>query len=1824
MTQIVNARAGSSPIFLLLLLQTFLAGSFAQPSPAPSIPDTTTASDSVITFNEIMYHPPGDDPKMEWIELYNEMSVNMDISNWRIEGAVEFRFPTNTTFAANSYLVVAADVDWLKAATGATNVFGPFSKQLSNNGETLRLRNNSGRLMDEMHYSDQEPWPVTADGSGASLAKRSRYFASSPAGNWRASAQYGGTPGKVNFEESQPATPPTDNLIAAGAGSRWIIPVDDSLGSSWVGSGFADSGWNAGKNSLGYDTTAPDPSQVANVALGKTVIDGSGAYSNNPFNVPDAAGNFVAQNVVDGSTGDIFGVNYWLGREGVLNEYFTLDLGAALQVQEIRLRNTHNTQYNDRGTAKFQIYGALDVDGNKQLLQPLLILSGTLASSSGLDPIPAYSFKALNGLTVTNVRYLKFVALTANNAGNNVGLNEIEVYAPPPGAGGSYHGYFETDLQSAMFQQSSSVYVRLPFVVPSGVSYDSLTLRMHYADGFVAFLNGVEILRRNAPAALSWDSSATLNRLDADALQLESFDLTALAGKLLPGANVLAIQGLNSAKDDTAFLLSAELSGREASPSAPHQVAFNETGAANGEGFFVELLNFGKETENLANWRIISSAGGQFTFPATALSGGGFLSLGTNDLGFTVQSGDKLFLLANGQGMLDGVQLHNRARGRAMPTGPWLFPSSATPGQANVFTRHHEVVINEIMYNHAPRYRTETQPYTESPEQWVELYNRSQTAVEMSGWKLDGDVTFTFPTNTVLAADAYLVIAKDAPALRAQYPDITVLGDFKGKLPHNGGHIVLKDEFDNPANEVTFYNDHPWPGYANGGGSSLELRDPRADNSVPESWAASIESGKSSWRHYSYKAKAIAPVYSPGIFSFNEFRLGLLNDGEALVDNITVQELPDTGPRQLLQNTNFSTGTSKWRLLGNHSHSYVEPSTDDPSNNVLHLVSRGPTSYMDNRLETTLKVGTTYVPVVTGRDYQIDFDAKWVAGSPQVHTELYYNKVTRTVLIDMPEKFGTPGKRNSTFVANAGPVYSGVRHSPTIPSATQDVVVSIHAADVDGVAGLKLWYGIKGAWRQVDMAASAEDPSLYFGTIPHQVSGTVIQFYVEGTDLAGATSTYPGGGRASRALVKVDVAKSVTNKQVVRTIMTPEDSSLMHATTNLMSDDLLGCTLVHNEREVFYDAQIRLHGSMFSRTDPTTTGMTIKLPADHLFRGSRSSIICRRRGMVETLVKHILNAAGGIPGNYDDLIMFVSHRTDNVGNARLNLANYDATYVDSQFEGDNDGTVFKLEGIREFQTTNNGTPEGYKLPMPVGWIQQYDIANLGDDAEQYRWSILIQSQHERDDYTSIVRMGKSFSMTGAALQQNAGVAIDVDEWARLFALQWMLGIADVYTVENPHNLCFYARPSDGRVVALQNDWEFAFGAGTSSIYGNKNLFKVLQLPGYRRLYQGHLLDLINSVCNSAYLTPWARHYSTLTGEGYTGDPGYVGSRATFAKSKLLAKVPFEITSNSGVDYSVNTPTVSLTGTGWIDVRKIGRTGESNALQIAWTDDTHWQTAIPLKAGDNKIELTAYGFRGEQVGQDSITVTTTISEFPQRDYLRITELMYHPADPNAAELAAGFSNSDDFEFIELLNIGSVPVPLSGVRFTSGITFDFTGSPIVSLGPEQRVLLVKNREAFELRYGKNFSIAGVYTGSLNNAGELIRLVDTYGIVIQEFSYSDSGSWPLSADGQGNSLEALDPAGDYNNPLNWQASAAVGGTPGAPAVIAPRIVTFGYSPSLVQIGFGAAPGQSYSIYRRDDLGSGSWEKFGQVGPTDTFHIEQVTDIPNGQRRFYRIATP
>jgi hypothetical protein len=160
-------------------------------------------------------------------------------------------------------------------------------------------------------------------------------------------------------------------------------------------------------------------------------------------------------------------------------------------------------------------------------------------------------------------------------------------------------------------------------------------------------------------------------------------------------------------------------------------------------------------------------------------------------------------------------------------------------------------------------------------------------------------------------------------------------------------------------------------------------------------------------------------------------------------------------------------------------------------------------------------------------------------------------------------------------------------------------------------------------------------------------------------------------------------------------------------------------------------------------------------------------------------------------------------------------------------------------------------------------------------------------------------------------------------------------------------------------------------------------------------------------------------------------------------------------------------------------------------------------------------------------------------------LRVTELMYNP--PGNADV-----NGDENEFIELQNTGTSALNLTGYKFSAGVDFTFGN---LTLAPGAKTVVVKNLAAFQARYGTSLPVAGEYRDALDNNGELIRLEDNLGVLIQEFTYSDA--WYPSTDGNGDSLvinNAAAAVGTWSSAGSWHASTAALGTPEIDETTAP----------------------------------------------------------------------
>jgi hypothetical protein len=731
--------------------------------------------------------------------------------------------------------------------------------------------------------------------------------------------------------------------------------------------------------------------------------------------------------------------------------------------------------------------------------------------------------------------------------------------------------------------------------------------------------------------------------------------------------------------------------------------------------------------------------------------------------------------------------------------------------------------------------------------------------------------------------------------------------------------------------------------------------------------------------------------------------------------------------------------------------------------------------------------------------------------------------------------------------------------------------VTVRADDPDGVQSVKLWWREdRQGWESADMVLN--EAGLFQATIPGHESGDIVQFYVQATDEPGQVSTFPAAGPDSRALFQVEDGRGPSTAiDRFRIVIMDAESRDLYAAVNTMSNWILPITLVHND-DVYYDVGVRQIGSRFIRPN---SGYKVPLHPDKRFYGVHDSIRFDIDGINEMLLKQMVNRAGGFTSSmYDDLAYLVapSRQRGHTHEVLLQMARYDNVFLNEQFENGSDGTKWELDDV----TVPSGPPRGSEsLKSGTQVNQDRDIGvngatvrSQGDNPEFYRGHLLIKNNRVKDDYESIARLAQAIHLEGDALFEATNEVMDVDLWMRHYADMSFFGSWDTYGFRRPKNLRIYTRPSDNKFIPFFWDCDrcnFTEPIKTRS-ENRSRLDEIRDIPHNLRLYWGHMLDLMNRSFNPEYTARWSAHYAELANNQIHGGgtPAWntivnsIRSRVTQATRDMERDIPpveFQITTNDGQDFNVDQSHVMLQGKGWVDIRQIRLAGTEQPLDAFWPEEDGWQIQLPLAFGANAIELEAIDYQGNLITTDTITVTSSVGD-PVGESLRVTELHYHPADPTAAEANAGYTDANDFEFIELTNIGSQTISLDGVRLErivdgndeQGVDFNFADGSIHELAAGQSVLVVEDLLAFQYRYGNQLPVAGQWSGGLNNSSEMVT-VSSDGVLLQQFTYSDD--WYSLTDGPGRSLQIVDAAHpdleSWNLARSWRPSGTWDGAPG-----------------------------------------------------------------------------
>jgi hypothetical protein len=1168
---------------------------------------------------------------------------------------------------------------------------------------------------------------------------------------------------------------------------------------------------------------------------------------------------------------------------------------------------------------------------------------------------------------------------------------------------------------------------------------------------------------------------------------------------------------------------------------------------------FVELYNASTNDLDLSNCILTDQVGtNRFRIPqGTVLLPREYISFNQNALGFSLSSaGETIYLLSpTADRVLDAIRFGGQENGVSSGRSPDGSPTirrlaSPTPGAGNASWRIEDVIINEVMYH----------PITgDDADQYIEIHNRSSDAVDLTGWRFEDGIDFQFPAGARLPGGGYAVVGRDIIRLLANYPNLTTnnaFGNFDGDLSNSGERLALsKRDFVTETNqfgivvtnaihitvsELTYFDGGRWSELADGGGSSLELIDPRADTLRAASWAASDETAKAPWTTVQVTDTL---TLGNGSYTANRFQIIMQGAGECLIDDI---ELIPAGSTNILINGDFETPTNTWRFFGNHSRSAIEPLDGQ---NVLHVRAPGDGDTAHNAIRGNM------VRALSSGTATVRAKIRWLSGWPEVILRIRGNSLEVPARMQVPKNLGTPGQANSRRVNNSGPAIFDVTHTPALPRVNEAVVVSCRVSDPDGVAQPQLIYRVDPALTLTNVVmldngtagdALAGD-GIFSGTIPGRPAGNLVAFRIAASDRGAtvATNLFPADAPIRECHIRWEDLipwGTLAHYHMWNTAATEGDRNRTPDADNTFRD----ATLVYGNFRVIYNIGFRDKGSPYHQGGGD---FAVTVPRDELLLGIDDRVFgstgnggSESTGM-KTDVSGWVGYELGIPflhSHYMRLYRNGARFRDIV----MDMEQPNRYYAQSWFGGtDLKDDLFKIALWFEFDDSNSGfTPTGASLARfpSTGPLR----------LARYRWNWQIRPSTETaNDYSTVFNLVNAVS-TPTERIRTLPLLADVEEWMRMFAFNRIIGNWDSLTYNVQQNMFLYA-PLGQRAELLPWDLDFVLGEGdgaTTALFNAASdtaLHTLFTTPAYRRMLWRAYQDAANGPLVTQNFQPQldARRAvfvkNAVTGLGTpTSITSYMNGRRSYILGQLRSfdAQDFSVTSNGGADFTSTDSSVAITGTAPFAVATIEVNGVP--FPVNWTGNTNWQLLVPLGAPTNFLQIVGRDLRGNVVTGAVDTVTVKYEGVvPQaQDWVVFNEVMYNPAEPDA-------------EFIELYNRHpNFAFDLSGYRLR-GVDFVFPAGTFIQ--PNGYLVIAEDRAAFAAVYGPQLPVLGPFAGQLQNDGERLRLVrpgavEAQDILIDDIRYSGSAPWPLIANGNGPSLQLIDPAQDNWRVGNWAATA------------------------------------------------------------------------------------
>ncbi len=1194
----------------------------------------------------------------------------------------------------------------------------------------------------------------------------------------------------------------------------------------------------------------------------------------------------------------------------------------------------------------------------------------------------------------------------------------------------------------------------------------------------------------------------------------------------------------------------------------------------------IELYNHGNDSVDLSGCTLSDDPEeNKFVVPTdTVIPARGFVYFTETQLGFGLNAAGETIYFKNPDGsrVLDALRFEAQENGVSFGRYPdgaaeWYRLGAKTFGTNNATPLVSKVGINEIMYH----------PLSgEDDDQYVELFNHGTNAVQMGGWKFVAGITFEFPTNTVLAPNGYLVVARNTSHLLANYPQLNsanTLGNFGGRLSGSGERLALAmpdtitgtnaagllvtNHVDIVVDEATYGTGGRWGRWSDGGGSSLELVDPRADKRLAANWADSNETAKAPWANIETTGLLDNGGLYDGSISF--VQLGLLDAGECLVDDIEVR--PGTAGANYAANPGFQSGLTNWTLLGDHSRSSLETNTGYPAGgNALHLRTADSILIGPNAAQMTL----TNTSLAASQTATLRFKARWLRGCPEPLLRLRGNYLEATGRLPVPANLGTPGLPNSQSATNAGPAIYQVTHTPALPAANQPVVVTARVSDPDGVAALTMRYRLDPATTTTDVAmndagtngdAVAGD-GIYSATIPGQPATNVVAFIVLATDTQGAASRFPelvqDNAPSRECAVMFGDANPVSAFGTYHLWLTRTNVNRWQTLPVMSNEDIDG-TLVYGNR-VIYNMGGRYSGSPWHQYYDSPAGTRAchyvwTMPKDDLLLGTSSFNQIHWPG---NDIQHDTTTF-----NFDDPTLqreqaantflrglgvpwmsrrFVAVYVNGVRRGKLMEDAFrpsPGSFQDEYFPNDTGAQFYKLQPWYEFSTSSYSSffNESSCLLAP------YTTTGGAWKTARYRcnWA-MRETPGSLSDFTnvySLVTAANAYSKSNYAnILENVA---DMENWIRVAAANHAAGNWDSCGFNSGQNADGWVSPQH-RWTLFMIDFSIVLGNLLSSDPA-ANLFTAIDptwqhifaTPKFRRMYWRALKELVNSAMLPAKINPvMDAKYAAFVAAGLSvQSPVSTESWIANARSGIAAQLAAADTAAftlNGTTFTASSNAVTLTGLAPVDVVTISINGE--VFTPVWITVTNWSLVVPAPAGTNTWTVVAYDRYGNTVGGTNlVTVANLSTPEPPAGNVVFNEIMFNPAQPGA-------------EYVELFNRATnTTFDLSG-WVVNGLAYTFP--PGSTLAPQGYLLLAKSRVVFAATCGALTPVFDEFSGGLQSDGETLSLIQpgiapAPDLVVDRVRYEPNAPWPAApATRPGTSLQLVDAAQDNSRVANWAA--------------------------------------------------------------------------------------